>query len=214
MITSRFRCHFYRCVNSHTQQRSDLFLPNLILHYSVLLLVCVHPNHGKFNKRRGAYSSIYGMHLTSPPLVGMHRHGHVNSVNVEMKCHLKCKLSFSSAQFMLRRMHWTNLSVSIEAEYWVSWLSRRTRRRPLKTALEFIILCSRSGESRWPHGTKAYFRSVNYGGCASFRGPLCCEGLLLWLCVLCTVPEWCYTNLCPAARSWRPWSLESDDTLG
>ena len=40
-----------------------------------------------------------------------------NSVKVEMKFHLECKLHFPSAQFMLRQLHLTNLSESIEAKY-------------------------------------------------------------------------------------------------
>ena len=35
-ITSHFHCHFYRCVNSHMQWWRDLFLPNLIVYYSIL----------------------------------------------------------------------------------------------------------------------------------------------------------------------------------
>ena len=42
-----------------------------------------------------------------------------NSVKVEIKFHLECKLHFPSAQ----PMHLTKLSESIEAKYWVSWLS-------------------------------------------------------------------------------------------
>ena len=38
-----------------------------------------------------------------------------NSVKVQIKFHLECKLCFPCAQFMLRQMHWSNLSVSIEA---------------------------------------------------------------------------------------------------
>ena len=44
------------------------------------------------------------------------------SVKVEMKFHLECKLYFPGAQLMLRQMHLTNVSESIEAKYWVSWL--------------------------------------------------------------------------------------------
>ena len=46
-----------------------------------------------------------------------------NSVKVEIKCHLECKLHFSSAQLMLGQMHLTNVSESIEAKHRVSWLS-------------------------------------------------------------------------------------------
>ena len=46
-----------------------------------------------------------------------------NSVKVEMKSHLECKLHFPSAQPMLRQMNLTNVSEGIVANYWVSWLS-------------------------------------------------------------------------------------------
>ena len=39
------------------------------------------------------------------------------SVKVEIKFHLECKLHFPSAQLMLRQMHCTNVSESIEAKY-------------------------------------------------------------------------------------------------
>ena len=45
-----------------------------------------------------------------------------NSVKVEIKFHLECKLCFSSAQSMLRKIDRNNLSVNIEAKYCVSWL--------------------------------------------------------------------------------------------
>ena len=40
-----------------------------------------------------------------------------NSVKVEMKFHLESKLHFPSTKLMLRRMHLTNASESIEAKY-------------------------------------------------------------------------------------------------
>ena len=45
-----------------------------------------------------------------------------NSVKVEIKFHLECELHCPCAQLMLRQMHLTNASESIEAKYWVSWL--------------------------------------------------------------------------------------------
>ena len=60
--------------------------------------------------------------LTSLPLVSVRRHGRANSVNVEIKFHLEFKLRFPSAQLMLRQMHLTNVSESIKAKCWVSWL--------------------------------------------------------------------------------------------
>ena len=46
-----------------------------------------------------------------------------NSVEVETKFHLECKLHFPSAQLMLRQMHLTKVFESVEAKYWASWLS-------------------------------------------------------------------------------------------
>ena len=71
---------------------------------------------------------------------------------------LKYKLRFPFAQFKLRLMHWTNLSVSIEAENWVSWPSpdvQRTWRRAIETAFNssFCAVTAVS-KSRWPHGGK------------------------------------------------------------
>ena len=40
-----------------------------------------------------------------------------NSVKVEIKFHLECKLHFLSAQLMLRQMHLTKVVESIEAKY-------------------------------------------------------------------------------------------------
>ena len=40
-----------------------------------------------------------------------------NEKAIEMKVHLECMHCFSCAQFMLRQMHWPNLSVSVEAEF-------------------------------------------------------------------------------------------------
>ena len=87
--------------------------------------------------------------MTSHPLVSVRRHGHVNLVKVEIKFHLECKLCFPCEQFLLRKIHGTNLSVSVEATYWVSWVSldlqRTWRRRAIKIALDFVILYS----DRW-----------------------------------------------------------------
>ena len=59
-----------------------------------------------------------------------------NSVKIVIKFLVQCKLRFLCAQLIFRQMHSTNLSVSIEAKYWVSWL----RIRAVKTAVEFVIL--------------------------------------------------------------------------
>ena len=44
-----------------------------------------------------------------------------NSVKVEIKFRLECKLHFPGAQLMLWQMHLTKVFESIEAKYWVSW---------------------------------------------------------------------------------------------
>ena len=82
------------------------------------------------------------------------------------KFHLECKLHFPSAQLMLRQIHLTNVSESIEATYWVSWLRFDVRRawiRAIKTALNSSFWSvTADSESGWPHGRKAYFRGVGY----------------------------------------------------
>ena len=56
-------------------------------------------------------------HLTSLPLVNVRcRRRLIRSVEAEIKFHLKCKLHFPCAQLMLRQMHLTNVSESIEAK--------------------------------------------------------------------------------------------------
>ena len=46
-----------------------------------------------------------------------------DSVKVEIKLHVECKLHFPCAQLMLRQMHSTNLSESIDAKYlFIFWL--------------------------------------------------------------------------------------------
>ena len=87
-----------------------------------------------------------------------------NSVEVEMKFHLECKLHFPCAQLMLRQTHFTNVPESIEAKYWVSWLSfdiKQAWRWAIKTALNSSF-CGVTADSKsmWPHGKKVYFRGV------------------------------------------------------
>ena len=64
---------------------------------------------------------------------------------VEIKFHLECKLSFPCAQFMWRQVHWTKLSVSIEAKYWVSW-----RLKNAKTSVKTDHRAQRSSIGRFP----------------------------------------------------------------
>ena len=69
------------------------------------------------------------------------------------KFQLDCKLHFPSAKLMLRQMHLTNVSESIG----VSWLSFDVWRawiRAIKTALEFVILCSNRWLIRGDHTAK------------------------------------------------------------
>ena len=60
----------------------------------------------------------------------------------------------------LRWMH-RNLSVRIEAKWCVFWLNlgvQRTRRRAMKTALEFVICAATANsKSSRPHGRRAYY---------------------------------------------------------
>ena len=48
-------------------------------------------------------------------VTSVRRQGHVESVKVEQKFHLECKLRFPCAQLMLRQMHRTDVSLSIKA---------------------------------------------------------------------------------------------------
>ena len=63
------------------------------------------------------------------------------------KFHLECKLHFPSAQLILRQMHLTTVSASIEVKYWVSWLvlMLTSVKTSYQNWLEFVILCS----NRW-----------------------------------------------------------------
>ena len=81
------------------------------------------------------------------------------------KLYLECKVHFACAQRMLRQMHLTNVSESIEAKYWVSWLSfdvQQTWIQTIKTALNSpFCAVTADSTSRWPHGKKTlYFRGV------------------------------------------------------
>ena len=93
-----------------------------------------HEGHKRWATRH--HGNTYLMLLR---LVSIHRHSHVN---VEVKFHLECKLCFPCAQFMLFQMHWTNLSVSIEATYWVPWLSfdRTAEKHTISAVLGYSLL--------------------------------------------------------------------------
>ena len=96
----------------------------------------------------GKHGHCGNTYLASLALVSVRRHGRVNSLKVEIKFHLECKLHFPSAQLMWRQVCLAKVSESIEDKYWVSWRSfdvKKTWIRASKTALEFVILCS----NRW-----------------------------------------------------------------
>ena len=80
------------------------------------------------------------------------------------KCSPRVKLHCPSAQLMLRRLHSTNLSESIEAKYWVSWLRFGVNKReyelwklPLNSSFCAVTADPKPG---CPHGRKACFRGV------------------------------------------------------
>ena len=85
-----------------------------------------------------------------------------NSVKVRIKFNLQCKLHFPSTQLMLRQMHFTNVSESIEAKYWVSWLSFDVQQAwilAIKTALNSSFCAATAdSKSRWPDGKSVCLR--------------------------------------------------------
>ena len=84
-----------------------------------------------------------------------------NSVKVEKKIHLECKLYFPSAQLMLRQMHLTKVSrLSIEFLGWVLTSNKREYelwKLPLDSSFCDVTA---DPKSRCPHGRRAYFRGV------------------------------------------------------
>ena len=87
-----------------------------------------------------------------------------NSVKVEIKFHLECKLHFPSVQLILRQIHLTKVFESIEAKYWVSWLSfdvQQAWMRAVKTALNSSFCAvTADSKSRWPHWQKTGVNTV------------------------------------------------------
>ena len=74
-----------------------------------------------------------------------------NLVKVAIKFYLECELRFPGAQFMLRQLYRSNLSVSFEVKYWVSWLISdvsQTWRRAIKPALHSSF-CAITADSKW-----------------------------------------------------------------
>ena len=78
--------------------------------------------------RRGEWSILFACMLQSnknrydTAEIRIWRHFHwswpCNSMKVDIKFHLECKLRFPFAQLLLRQIHLTNLSVSIDAKCW------------------------------------------------------------------------------------------------
>ena len=88
-----------------------------------------------------------------------------NSVEVEMKFHIKSMHHFPSAQLMLQQMHLTNVDLkvsmlSIEFLGWVLTFNKcEDKLSKLPLNLSFCAVTANS-QSRWPHGKKAYVHSV------------------------------------------------------
>ena len=76
-----------------------------------------------------------------------------NMVEMDIKFHLECMLR-SCAQRMLRKMHSTDVSISIEAKYLISWLSLDVNER--EDQLWNSSFCTKTADwkSRWPHGNQ------------------------------------------------------------
>ena len=80
----------------------------------------------------------------------------------------RAQAPFSLCTTYVAAIYWTNLSVSSEAKYWVSWL------KPLDAYehelyelwkqpwIRHFVQCNRWRNSRWPHGRKAYLISALY----------------------------------------------------
>ena len=64
-------------------------------------------------------------------------------MKVDIKIQLECKLHFLVHNLCCDKLHWTNVSESIEAKYWVSWLSLTFNKRAntsYQNCLEFAVL--------------------------------------------------------------------------
>ena len=106
--------------------------------------------------------------LTSLPLATVRHHGRscVTQWN-SVKFHLECKLHFPCAHLMLQQIHLTNVSESTEPGYRVCWLVNFFALiRAMKTALEFVILCSNRGlEIEVTTRQKKRISAVSAGAC-------------------------------------------------
>ena len=97
-----------------------------------------------------------------------------NSVKVEIKFHLDCKLHFPSAQLMLRQLYLTKVFESIEAKYWVSGLSFDVNEREHElsklTLYSSLFAVTADSKSKWPEGKKRVFpRRLTFSGYESAR---------------------------------------------
>ena len=86
-------------------------------------------------------------------LVSVRHHDRVTWWKWIIKFHLECMLR-SCAQRMLRKMHSTDVSISIEAKYLISWLSLDINER--EDQLWNSSFCTKTADwkSRWPHGNQ------------------------------------------------------------
>ena len=129
--------------------------------------VLVYASHEQtqHNNARWVSCSALWKYVFGAISVSVCHHGHVNSVKVEIKLiSPREQALFSLCTIYAVENALNNLSVSIRAKYWVSWLSldiEWTWRRAIKIALEFIVWFS----NRWLKievtiRQKAYFRVV------------------------------------------------------
>ena len=99
-------------------------------------------------------------HSDTPACLPPRRPLGTNSVKVETKFHLECKLRFPCAQLICCdkcTQHY--LSVSNEAEYWVSWLEPWSNGTPNSSQLDPISQATRPG---WPVNCPSFGMSQDF----------------------------------------------------
>ena len=142
-------------INCHVnvQYGCTFWTPTIGLYMDISVLYCC-VTDGVVQQISGSTSRKYVFDVTfvgqrSPPW-------RCDSVRVEIKFQLECKLHFPSAQLI---MHLTIVYESIEATYWVSWLSFDVQQawiRAIQTAFNSSFCAvTVDPKSRWPHGKKA-----------------------------------------------------------
>ena len=88
-----------------------------------------------------------------------------NSVKVDRKVHLECKLRFPCVQFMFRQIYRTYLSGNIEARYWV-FLAKSWRLANVKSSDQNSASCVRTGSCPlWRGGRRFLFNIINRSCC-------------------------------------------------